>query len=398
MKKIMVIGAGLLQSFVIKKAKELGYITVCVDGDSNAVGFKYADYFKVINIVDEKECLKYAKEMEIDGVLTAATDYGVLTASYIAQEMNLNGNKYEVCEVIKNKYKTRELLSKKQVDSMTEFYEITNINQLDNILEEINLPVIVKPCDGSGSRGIKKISNKFELKEACEEALECSLSKSVLIEQFIDGCEYGVESFVVDGKVNILSIMHKTMTKDPVYAELGHCSVSGLPIEVEESIKEKVVNTINALGITTGSVNMDLLIDKNYNVYIVDIGARMGGNLIGSHIIPLSTGIDYIGNMIRLALRENVNLERTVFNNAVSTRLLTLTPGKVKNIKNMEDIKELDFVEDLILNIQENSIINEYSSNLDSCGYIVVSHNDNEIAKELSFGLKEEIDKRVMRY
>lgn len=398
MKKIMIIGAGLLQSFVIKRAKELGYITICVDADPNAVGFKYADYFKVINIVDKEACLEYAEEMEIDGVLTAATDYGVLTASYIAQEMNLNGNKYEVCEIIKNKYKTRELLAKNKVDSMTEFYEITNINQLDDILEKINLPVIVKPCDGSGSRGIKKIASKFELKEACKDALDCSLSKRVLIEQFIDGYEYGVESFIVDGKVNILSIMHKTMTKDPIYAELGHCSVSGLPLEVEENIEKKVVNTINALGITTGAVNMDLLVDKNYNVYIIDIGARMGGNLIGSHIVPLSTGIDYVGNMIRLALRESVNLERTVFNNVVSTRLLTLTPGKVKNIKSMEDIKELDFVEDLILNIQEDSMINEYRSNLDSCGYIVVSNNDNETTKKLSSELKEEIDKRVIRY
>ncbi len=398
MKKIMIIGAGLLQSFVIKRAKELGYKTVCVDANPNAIGFKYADDFKVINITDKEACIEYAKEMKIDGVLTAATDYGVLTTSYIAQEMNLNGNKYEVCEIIKNKYRTRKLLADNNVDSMTEFYEVANINQVDDILDKISLPVIVKPCDGSGSRGIKKILDKSELKDACKEALECSLSKKVLIEQFIEGNEYGVESFVVDGEVNILSIMHKTMTKDPVYAELGHCSVSGLPLNVEEDIKKKVTKTIKALGITTGSVNMDLLIDNKYNIYIVDIGARMGGNLIGSHIIPLSTGIDYMGSIIKLALGEKVNLERTIFNNTVSTRLLTLTPGKVKNIKCMRDIEELDNVEDLILSIEEESIINEYRSNLDSCGYIVVSDSNDKLARQLSFELKKEIDKRVIRY
>lgn len=398
MKKIMIIGAGLLQSFVIKRAKNLGYTTVCVDGNPNAVGFKYADYSKVINITDEKACLEYAKDMRIDGVLTAATDYGVLTASYIAQEMNLVGNRYEVCEIIKNKYSTRKVLSDNNVDSMTEFYEINDIEKVNSILDSIKLPVIVKPCDGSGSRGIKKISNKNDLKLACEEALQCSLSKKVLVEQFIDGHEYGVESFVVDGNVNILAIMDKTMTKDPIYAELGHSSESGLPKEVEEIIKEKVTNTINALGITTGSVNMDLLVDNKFNIYIIDIGARMGGNLIGSHIVPLSTGIDYIGNMIRLALKEKVCLERTIFDKVISTRLLTLTPGKIKKIENMKDIEEQDNVEDLILNIKEDSIINEYRSNLDNCGYVVVSDSKYEVAKKKALDLKEEIDKRVVKY
>ena len=90
----MIIGAGLLQQYVIKRAKELGYITIAVDGDKNAPGFKYADYYKIISIVDEEKCLEYAKQMKIDGVLTAATDYGVLTASYIAKELNITFSYY----------------------------------------------------------------------------------------------------------------------------------------------------------------------------------------------------------------------------------------------------------------------------------------------------------------
>lgn len=398
MKKIMIIGAGPLQLFVIKRAKELGYSTVCVDGNANAVGFKYADNFKTINITDKEKCLEYAKEMKVDGVLTAATDYGVLTASYIAQEMNLIGNKYEVCEIIKNKYNTRKVLVDNNVDSMTEFYEISDSSQIDSLLDKIKLPVIVKPCDGAGSRGIKKISNKINLKEACEKALECSLSKRVLIERFIEGDEYGVESFVNNGEISILCIMHKTMTKDPIYAELGHCSESGLPRGVEEEIKMKVKDTITALGITTGSVNMDLLVNSKNEIYIIDIGARMGGNLIGSHIIPLSTGIDYIGNMIKLAVGEKVNLEKKVLNKVVSSRLLTLTPGKVKSIKSIKDIEKLENTEALILNIKEGSLINKYRSNLDNCGYIVVSHKDAYESKRISSELKEEIDKRVIRY
>ena len=104
MKKILIIGAGFLQSFVIKKAREMGYETLTVDADPNAVGFHYADKHEVINIVDEKACLAYAQKENIDGVLTAATDYGVLTAAYIAEQMNLGGLDYEVAKLIKNKY------------------------------------------------------------------------------------------------------------------------------------------------------------------------------------------------------------------------------------------------------------------------------------------------------
>ncbi|MBU5294100.1 ATP-grasp domain-containing protein [Anaerosalibacter bizertensis] len=398
MKKIMIVGAGLLQSYIIKRAKELGYTTICVDGDPNAVGFKYADYYKTIDIVDEEECLKYAKKMNIDGVITAATDYGVLTVSYIAEKLGLIGNSYKVCEIIKNKYLVRKTLAENNVDSVPEFYEIDNIEDIDKIKKDIKYPVIVKPCDGSGSRGIKRIDYIDDLKFACKKAMEASLSKKVLIEHFIEGEEYGVESFVHNSDVHILSIMQKTMTKPPVYAELGHCSFSGLDSKIESEIKYKVSKTIRALGIATGSVNIDLLITKDRDIYIVDIGARMGGNLIGSHIVPLSTGIDYMGNIIKESLGEPIDLNRTIFDRVIATRLLALTPGIVKEIGDMKDIQSSDYVYDLVLKVNKNNIINEYRSNIDGCGYIVVSGEDAKVAKDRALEIKSEVDRRIIRY
>ena len=108
MKKVLIIGAGFLQDFVIKKAKTMGYEVYAVDADPNAIGFKHADHYGVVNIVDEKACLEYARVNNVDGVLTAATDYGVLTAAYVAREMGLPGLKYEVAQLIKNKYQVRK--------------------------------------------------------------------------------------------------------------------------------------------------------------------------------------------------------------------------------------------------------------------------------------------------
>ncbi len=397
-KKIMIIGAGLLQSYVIRRAKELGYTTVCVDGDPNAVGFKYADYYKVIDIVNEEECLKYAKEMNIDGVITAATDYGVLTVSYIAEKLGLIGNPYKVCEVIKNKYSVRKVLAAQNIDSISEFHEIDNINDVNKIKKDIKYPIIVKPCDGSGSRGIKKINHMDDLELACDIAMKVSLSKKVLIEHFIEGEEYGVESFVHNGEVHVLTIMQKTMTKPPIYAELGHCSFSGLDNKTENQIKDKVSKAIGALGITTGAVNIDLLLTNDKNIHIVDIGARMGGNLIGSHIVPLSTGIDYMGNIIKESLGEPINLNRTIFDRIIATRILALTPGVIKEIGDMSDIRNAIDVSDLVLKANKNYTINEYRSNIDGCGYIVVNGENSEVTKNRALEIKNEIDRRITRY
>ena len=168
MKKVLVIGAGFLQDFVIQKAKKMGYEVHAVDADPNAVGFKHADHYGVVNIVDEKACLEYAKENQINGVLTAATDYGVLTAAYIAQEMGLPGLKYEVAQLIKNKYKVRKCLYEHHVDDTEQAYEVHEDTNIEELAQKLTYPVMVKPCDGSGSRGASRVDRKEELKERNE--------------------------------------------------------------------------------------------------------------------------------------------------------------------------------------------------------------------------------------
>lgn len=396
MKKILIVGAGFLQSFLIKKSKELGYKTFCVDGNSKAEGFKYADDFKVIDIVDKEKCLEYARKMMIDGVVTAATDYGVLTVSYIATKMNLKGNPLDVVKVIKNKYLTRKKIYDQKIDSMSQYYEITEVEGIKDIIEKVKYPLIVKPCDGSGSRGIKRVDNNDELYQACEEALKASLSKRVLIEEFVCGKEYGIESFVSNGKIFVLAVMEKTMTEPPYYAELGHCSNSGLEVAVEKKVKDIVKNAIRSLGIISGSVNMDLLINGN-EIVIIDIGVRMGGNLIGSHIVPLSTEIDYLKIILQESLGESIEVLENKNSKIVATRLLTLTPGIATEIGKIETLKSDSNIEDIILNLKVNQKINEYRTNLDGCGYVVVSDLSKKQAMLEAKLLKESIDNLIKK-
>lgn len=394
MSSILIVGAGFLQSFVIQKAKDMGYHTIAIDKNPNAIGFMHAHENAVIDIIDQEACFRFAKEKNVNGVITAATDYGVLSASYIAQRMNLPGLKYEIAQVVKNKYMIRRVLIDKGVDDFKQYFKISTTKDLDEISKIIQFPVMVKPCDGSGSKSVSRVDSISDLRYACEKALEASYSKCVLIEDFVEGNEYGVESFVYNGHIHVLGVMKKYMTNPPYYAELGHSMPSCL--NIEEKVKEVARKAIEAIGIDFGAVNMDVLVTDKYRICIVDIGARMGGNLIGSHIIPLGTGIDYMENLIRATAGESVTVKPSKPKTKVATRLLALTPGKVKKLPNFNEISEKYNV--LIYHsLEEGNIIREYKNNLDGCGYIVATSDDLSIAENRAEEVKKIIDISIER-
>lgn len=379
-KKVLVIGAGFLQSFVIKKAKSMGYYTLAVDADSNAVGFADADEYGVVNIVDEEACLKFAIEHQVDGVLTAATDYGVLTAAYIAEKMGLPGLKYVSAQRIKNKYLVRKCLYESHVDDTEQAYEVNAETDIDDLAAKLHYPVMVKPCDGSGSRGASRVDFVGQLKNACQYAMDGSITHRAEIESFIIGREYGAESLVVNGEVHVLSIMKKWMTKPPYYAELGHAIPCGLHKEIEEKAISCVEKAIKALDLNFGSVNMDMLITEDGRVYIIDIGARMGGNMIGPCIIPYGTGIDYMAAMLQNVVGDPVDLS-VHDHKAVATKLLAFGDGVINGFPNMDEI-EREFDVEIYHHMYEDMKVNEYHTNLDGCGYIVAKARKAENATQ----------------
>lgn len=388
MKRLLVIAAGFLQTFLIKKAKELGYYVIAIDGNPTAEGFKYADESACINITDPQACIDYAISKNIDGVLTAASDYGVISASEVAKVLNLPGINPQTARLIKNKYLVRKCLFENKVDDTEQAYEINAQTDIAELSEKLSYPVMVKPCDGSGSRGASRVDFSKDLKSACGYAMSGSLTGRAVIESFITGREYGVESFVIDGKLYVLGVMKKWMTKAPNYAELGHAIPSQLPAIIEQKVINCAKDALKALGVNFGSVNMDVLVTDEGHVHIVDVGARMGGNLIGSHIIPLGTGIDYMANIIRAAVGDPINMAAQK-KSQVATKLLALTPGKVAYLPDFEAIeKEYDVIVEHHLSIGDT--ITPYRTNLDGCGYIVakdidVNHAESRAAKVLEF-------------
>lgn len=396
MKRILIIGAGFLQTYVIKKAKELGYYVLAVDGNPNAPGFTFADEYAAVNIVDEQACLDYAREKKINGVLTAATDYGVLSAARIAEELGLNGLSYAAAKRIKNKFDVRNCLYAAHADDSGLSYEVSDEQSIENAAKSVTFPVMVKPCDGSGSRGASRVDRAEDFAEACRFATSQSLTGKATVESFVEGKEYGVESFVYNGKIHVLGIMQKRMTKPPYYAELGHALPSNLPKETEAKIKRCVRAAIDALQINFGSVNMDILLTESGSVHIVDIGARMGGNLIGSHIIPLATGITYIESMVKAAVGDEADFTPFAAPQAVATSLLALTPGNIQALPDLEKIAK-EFGITLEHHLAVGDTIHEYHTNLDGCGYVICTAGSVGEAERIAEQTRLEIDKKIVR-
>lgn len=394
-KKLLIIGAGFLQVYVIKKAKELGYCVLAVDMDPEAPGRRYADKFGLVNIVDEEAVLAFARENHVDGVLTAATDYGVLSSARAADELGLPGISRGTALIIKNKYETRRLLYEAGADDTEPTVMISSPDEIETALGRVVFPVMVKPCDGSGSRGASRADSAEEFVPACMLAMEKSLSHRATVERFIEGEEYGAESFVYGGEVHVLAVMKKKMTLPPYYAELGHALPSGLDEKTEERIRRSVETAIRALGINFGSVNMDLLLTKSGGVHIVDIGARMGGNLIGSHIVPMGTGVDYMAAMIRAAVGDEPDFTPRA-HGPVATRLLALKPGKVQKLPDIEAIeRENGVIIEHHLHIGDT--INEYHTNLDGMGYVVARGANREEAEKLAERVRTLVDEAIVR-
>ena len=298
MKKIAIIGASYLQLPLVEKAKETGIETHCFAWPEGAVCKEIADYFYPISILEKEAILKKCIEINIDGITTIATDMAVPTICYIAEQMNLISNSFISSVASTNKWDMRKAFQKGNC-SIPKFIEASN-NKVN--CEGFKFPLIVKPVDRSGSRGVTKVMLENELPEAINYAITESFGKRAIIEEYIEGEEVSVETISWEGNHTILAITDKVTTGAPHFVELAHHQPSGLSKEIRDKIKTETIKCLNALDINFGAGHSEFKITSAGEVYIIEVGARMGGDFIGSHLVELSTGYDFLEGVINIAL------------------------------------------------------------------------------------------------
>lgn len=315
-KKLAVIGASYLQLPLVKKAKEMGLEVHCFAWAEGAVCKDLADYFYPISIVEKEDILKICQEVGIDGICTIASDVAAPTVAYVANKMNLVGNDYEAAVRANNKYQMREAFMKAAVpcpNYMMVTPDILKQSDIKVALQAFQYPVIVKPSDRSGSLGVTKVISSTDLYSAISSAMEKSFKKQVMVEEFIEGREISVEFISYRGVHYPLQITDKVTTEAPHFVELEHHQPSTLSDEMFNVIYGITTNALDALGLTDGASHSEYKITEDARIVIMEIGGRMGGDFIGSDLVRLSTGYDYVKGVIDVCLGD-FNAPVKIFN------------------------------------------------------------------------------------
>ena len=302
--KIAIIGASYLQEPLIRRAKEMGIETHVFAWAANDVGERIADYFYPISIVEKELILEKCREIGIDGICSIASDLAVITVNYVAERLGLIGNGEESVRLSTNKHNMR-LAFERNGDPSPRSILVTTEADVD---EDIEYPVIVKPLDRSGSRGILKVTEKKQLPRAIEKAKQQGFIKKALVEEYVNGVEYSVEYLSYHGEHHFLALTFKYTTGDPNFIEVGHFEPANVSDDELELIKNTVLHALETLKIKNGASHSEIKILPDGSIKIIEIGARMGGDFIGSELVKHSTGIDFVKAVIQVALGEEPDL------------------------------------------------------------------------------------------
>lgn len=388
----MILAAGILQIPVIKKAHEMGYFVIAADGDANAVGLKYADKAIVANITDEKVMLQVAREEHVDGVIHPCSEVAMSVMGYINDNMSLSGITKEMALRATNKHLMREAFDKYGAPSPKSFCTIEEEEAWHIFTEVFDTNAILKPSRNSGSRGIAKIErgiSKDLFIELYERAFQESRDKQVLIEQFIEGPEFSVEIITWQGIVNVLTVTDKKTTGAPYFVELGHNQPSIFPQEIVEKVKAAAVAGVNALGLKNCACHAEIKVE-NGEAYIMEIGARLGGDFISTELTHLSTGIDMVAAAVNVALGIDPDLEPKEKKQGACIRYFCPEPGKLVSIKGLECLNnEQVYLSEIYCKVGD--IVKEVKSSLDRSGHVIVVDETSQKAIDRAESLIKQV-------
>lgn len=297
-KKIAIIGANKpLEPFYSKidRTKFEIYAFAWAEG---AVCEKYADRFYPISFTEKEKILEECRTIGIDGVTSFSLESAIPTVQYIAQALGLVCNDSIVIDWVGHKNKLRTLLSEAGLNT-PKSYHFHNVQDLMGIpIKEY--PLIVKPADGGGSKGVNLVLNYKELLSAYSYAMNYSKTKEIVIESYIEGREYSVEYITYRGRHSFLSITDKITSEAPHFIELEHRQPSSLNDSMQEEVKKVVERGLTSLGISNSASHTELKIDKSGNIYFIEVGPRLGGDYITSDLVKLSTNVDLVNLSLEL--------------------------------------------------------------------------------------------------
>lgn len=339
MKKLLLLGGSAQQIVAIETAKRMGYYTVLCDYLTDNPGQYYADKFYLVSTTDKEAVLKVAEDECVDGVLAYASDPAAPTAAYIAEQLNLPGNPYESVEILCNKDRFREFLRKHKFCTPKACgYESVNKAYYDLSNGVFKLPVIVKPVDSSGSKGVCQVDSIEDAKNKIKYAMAFSRSKRVIVEEFVEKFGYQIagDGLSVDGKLVFRYFANDHFNPKCVnpFVPISASFPYNMPDSVQSKIHDEIQRLLAALNMKTSTYNFDMRIDDKYNVYLMEVAPRDGGNYI-PQVIKYATGVDLVECSIKAAMGDKIEIRDVASPKGYYSyyAVHSLKDGTLKNIK-----------------------------------------------------------------
>lgn len=309
MKKVLLLGGSHFQIPSIVTAKRLGYYTITCDYLPENPGHKFADEYYNVSNTDKQAVLKLAEKLKVDGVVCYASDPAAPTAAYVAEKMGFPTSPYQSVEILSNKDKFRNFLSENNFNTpKAKGYSYKEKEKMLAEIKQFKLPIMVKPVDSSGSKGVKKISNIEELSNAVDEAMVYSRCKRFIVEEYVEKYGYQIagDGFSINGKLVFRCFANEHFDSSGInpYVPIGESWPYVMPKRVHEKIHNEIQRVLSLLNMGTQAYNFDVRIDESENVYLMEIGPRNGGNLI-AQVTQYATGIDMVEYTIKAAMGED---------------------------------------------------------------------------------------------
>lgn len=375
-KAVLVFGVGPLQESIIKRAKKMGLYTVGIDPCADATCKDCVDAFEVVPGQDYEGHCAVVEKYGIDAIVTAATDKPLVMMARIAEKYGFPFYSVETAKWSTDKFK------------MKERFELGGVPHAQGRLiskaeetEGMVFPVIVKPRDNSGSRGVKLCRSKEELETSMNEALEVSKLDTVLVEEFIEGPEYSIEGLHHDGKSEVIQFTEKKTTEFPYNVELGHIQPAKISEENQQKIREIVAKIGSALHFENCPSHTELKINER-GIFVIETSPRLGGDYITSTLTPLSTGVNLEDELLKISLGVTVNpVPKAVQYSGV--RFFSFEEGSViKHIPNSEFVKTWPHVVDFSFNLKEGEKVNRITSSLNRYGHLTLTAGNRDAIEE----------------
>lgn len=389
-KSVLIFGVGPLQLSIIERAKRMGLYTVGIDPVADATCRNAVDAFEVVGGQDFEGTCAVVEKYGIKAIVTAATDKPLVMMASIAEKYGFPFYSVETAQWSTDKFQMKERFELGDVPHA----QGRLISQVEEA-KDLVFPVIVKPRDNSGSRGVKLCRNAEELKVSVEEALENSKLDTVLVEEFIEGLEYSIEGLHYNGKSEVIQFTEKKTTEFPYNVELGHIQPANLSKENRQKIREIISKIGKAMNFVNCPSHTEMKINDR-GIFVIETSPRLGGDYITSTLTPLSTGVNLEDELLKIALGETINPKPKAVQYS-GVRFFALEEGSViKNIPDEKVVKSWPHVVDFSFILKVGQTANRITSSLNRYGHLTLIA-DNRVSIEEAFeNYEKAIKERVL--